>query len=252
MRFASLFLLLFSLVHAQQPTPAPEASDPLTALRELPRKADVATKLKALRGVATLEDAKVVAAVQKLAHDGDVAVRKLVVQVLRFSPAAGAEQALVALASDHEVKQDLEVLPDVLIALGQRDNPKMASLLAADLTDMRKGLFQARVSSLAHIRCKASIDALVHSMALGLGGHTRNPELDQTLKATNIALTLLTNQDFESEGEWRKWWKSAASSFVIPASPTFKTEELEKRWKKMWTNPAELEARKAQKPDKGD
>ncbi|MSR74216.1 MAG: HEAT repeat domain-containing protein [Planctomycetes bacterium] len=255
MRCLALCLALLAVAVAQQSVPAPSAADPLLILRELPRKADTATKVAALRGVALLQDDTVVALVQRHAQDEDAAVRKLAIQVLRYSPVDKAEAALVTLLDDHELNKDETLHAELLMALGQRGNPKMVKLLGDGIWDTRKGVPQARMLALSHIRCKESIDCLVDSLSLGITGGGRKDEKGPERKAINTALTSLSGESFATEHEWRQWWKAARPKFTPSATPRFQDDKQQQQWEKLWSNPflqAERKAERKAKNDKGN
>ncbi len=249
-RLAANLVLLAWVLSAQPPAPPPDAAGvdvTLQRLKEARKDASAEDRAEVIAAAGRVDDARVSDAVAAFLRDPEPAVRLAAVRALRYVKNAKALDHLVQAAGEKEVRKDDALLAEVLYALGQHGDKKGLPALIEDVwSEMEGKVVQARLAAIAHVRDKASVEALLKLLDQGVGRGGRRKD---HAKPVFRALHLLTGQEIEDDIQaWKSWWRDKGDAFKVPAEPTWLRPPDLKAWQRLWTPPGERPPRKKNSP----
>jgi HEAT repeat protein len=189
--------------------------------------------VRALRVALELPDERVIAVMDAkgLRHE-DREVRGAVAEVL------GRMDHPAALTALHElVKRDKKELKDappryaaLLRAIARHGKESSIPILVEDpFQSPDRGVIQARILGLGHIRSPKSVDELIRLMR-----STPRPRVADHMEMFRLALVQLTGVDKGTDqGLWINWYGDQTKIEIAPEPPEL-PRELRKRWNMYW------------------
>lgn len=251
---APLFATLLFLSQAGKPAPAaPTAAEVervRTELQEALRSKDQKALEAALAAAQDVPHVELVKLAQKALEDERSAVRLAALQTLRWIALPEALAVLHKQARDKKRLKDPELGPAILRAIGQHADPSSVEVLAREPFDPPGPCVKARLYSLARIRTRASLEALLAMLGtLPQGNHPR--PIAAHMKDARLALAVLTGVDQgEAPEPWEAWWRDNKKDFQVAAEPPQLPRELEQQWNSYW-GLARMQGRGDRREDRG-
>lgn len=248
---AALALPNFGAQEEQKGPDKARVEETVEALELAFEDGDVDTRIAALVQALEVPHAAVVSQVVRGLRDDELAVMDAALQTLRYMEHADALGALhKTLTRDKRFKNDPELTPKLLRAIGEHADPKSIPLLTKDLFrgDSRKNreVTAARILAVGNIRSKKSVETLI-----GLMNKASQQNIYPHMRDVRLALFALTGVDKgRSREEWQSWWNDNKKTVEVSPKMAPLPKDDQRRWDRFWGKERQYE-RRTKRGDRG-
>jgi hypothetical protein len=182
-------------------------------------------------------------------------VQQAAIEALRYNEDPTALSYLLKVRREKSIQEDPKSAEAYAYALGQKGDRKAIDALTDDLigtSTTPTSVIKAKVLALGHIRHKDSVEAIFDYNNTTVWGGRRRGGVRKISRESQIALSILTGQDFgDSRDSWIGWWSDNKSKFKMSETEwPLDNERAQRAWTKLWMTPKEKEEAKKKEEEK--